>query len=74
MRDSHGTTKLEFKEIFQMKTLGRLKLLRGNLIVFYARINSFGCLYNYRTGVSVGMETHGLTIIVVGILAVSSVR
>ncbi|KAF9512540.1 hypothetical protein BS47DRAFT_1486216 [Hydnum rufescens UP504] len=60
MRGSNGTTKLEFKEIFRMGTLGRLKLLRGNLIVFYARINSFGCLYNYRTGVSVGMETHGL--------------
>jgi hypothetical protein len=47
-----------------MRNLGRLKLLRGNLIVFYARANSFGCLYNYRTGVTVGMETNNYTNIV----------
>ena len=50
-----------------MDALGRLKLLRGNLIVFYARMNSYGCLYNYRTGISVGMETHNFPKIVVRI-------
>lgn len=56
--------KLEYREIYQTRPIGRLKLLRGNIIVFYSRVDSRGHLVNYMTNVNVALKTHGFASIV----------